>query len=124
MKNEKLKKIGSHLFFIFVGMVLLYLLSYPLAGLSWFFYGSEIQSKASFPSYHLARIYSRPGPGDQQFTFWVDGRLVWNSSDAAPGNLNEKINWDDTGHLVTLELEGEKVLIYDALNREIKHRSW
>jgi hypothetical protein len=72
-------------------MILVYLLSFPLAVLSWLFLGSEIQSKASFPGYHQARLYSRGGFGDQEFTFWVDGRFVWTSHDAAPGNLHEKI---------------------------------
>ncbi len=115
---------GSHLICVVLGMVLLYLLSFPLAVLSWFFLGSEIQSKASFPSYHLATLYMRGGLGDQTYTFDVDGRTVWISGDAAGGNNYDKIYWGETGHIVTLELRGEKVIVYDAMNREIKHKGW
>lgn len=118
------KIVGSHLICVVLGMVLLYLLSFPLAVLSWFFLGSEIQSKASFPSYHLATLYMRGGLGDQTYTFDVDGRTVWISGDAAGGNNYDKIYWGETGHIVTLELRGEKVIVYDAMNREIKHKGW
>jgi hypothetical protein len=124
MQNEKLKIVGSHLACVVVGMILVYVLSFPLAVLSWFFMGSEIQSKASFPSYHLATLYTRGGLGDQTYTFDVDGRTVWKSGDAPGGDNKEEIIWDETGHIVTLKLRGEKVFVYDAMNREIKHKGW
>ncbi len=111
---------GSHLICVVLGMVLLYLLSFPLAVLSWFFLGSEIQSKASFPSYHIARLYSKGGLGDQTYTFEVDDRTVLISPDSPGGDNKEEILWDATGHIVTLKFNGKQAVIYDAWNREIK----
>lgn len=86
-----------------------------------FLFGFEIQSMASFPYYHAARLYSRPGLGDQTFTLEVDGKTVWVSGDAAGGDLKEKIIWDETGHIVTLELAGKRVFSYNAKSKtEIK----
>jgi hypothetical protein len=124
MQNKKLKKVGSHLVCVVVGMVLFYLLSFPLAVLSWFFIGFEIQSKRSFPTYHLATLYTRAGIGDQNYSLDVDGRTVWMSGDAPGGDNKEEIIWDETGHVVTLKLRGEKAVIYDVMNKEVKHKGW
>lgn len=109
---------------VVLGMILVYVLSFPLAVLSWFIMGSEIQSKASFPRYHLARLYSRAGFGDQTYTFEVDDRTVLISIESPGGDNKEEIIWDETGHIVALELRGEKAVVYDAMNREIKHKGW
>jgi hypothetical protein len=120
MQNEKLKIVGSHLACVVAGMILVYLLSFPLALLSWFFLGFEIQSKSSFPSYHLATLYTRGGFGDQTYSLDVDGRTVWISPDSPGGDNKEEILWDATGHIVTLKFNGKQAVIYDAWNREIK----
>ncbi len=86
-----------------------------------FLTGFEILSVASFPRSHIARLYSRGGPGEQTFFLEVDGKTVYVSGDAAPGNLHEKLLWDETGKIVTLELEGQKLFIYNAESKsEIK----
>ena len=82
--------------------------------------GSKIQSQSSYPLGHIATLYSRGGLGDQTLTLKVDGKTVWVSGDQPPGDLDEKLIWDETGQIVTLEFNGKKILIYDALNREIR----
>jgi hypothetical protein len=89
-----------------------------------FFFGFEIQSAASFPAYHRARLYSRPGLGDQTLTLEVDGSTVWIANDAAGGDLDEKLSWDETGHVLTLEIKGANAVIYDARNQKIRYRSY
>lgn len=80
----------------------------------------EVQSMASYPMSHMARLYTQPGLGEQALTFEVDGRIVW-SSTAMGGDLSEKIIWDKTGHVVSLELAGRKVFTYNAFWRiEVK----
>ena len=99
----------------FVLGIILTLLALPvIAFFKELLFGFEIQSMASFPYYHTARLYTNPGFGDQTFTLEVDGRTVWVSGDAAPGDLDEKLIWDKTGQIVTLELAGKKILSYDA----------
>lgn len=86
-----------------------------------FLTGFEILSVSSFPRTHIAILYSRGGPGEQTFFLEVDGTRVYVSGDAAPGNLHEKLIWDEIGKIVTLELEGQKIFIYDAESKsEIK----
>jgi len=80
----------------------------------------EVQSMASYPVSHMARLYTRPGLGEQDLTFEVDGRVVWFRC-AMGGDLGEKIIWDKTGEIVSLELAGEKVFSYNTFWRsEIK----
>ncbi|HRH46993.1 MAG TPA: hypothetical protein PKY82_35430 [Pyrinomonadaceae bacterium] len=81
-------------------------------------WGIEIQSAESFPMGHTAKIRTRPGFGDQTIFFEVDGRDVWQSGDAAPGDLNEKIVWDKIGRYVTFEFcknefDGKMIFAYD-----------
>lgn len=122
MKN--FKSIITHTICIFIGVFLTYTAIVIWSIFSWFIWGFEIQSVLSFPHHHQAKLYSRPGFGDQTFTFWVNNKLIWDSGDAAPGNLQEKIYWDKSGNIVTLELESEKIVVFDATNLEIKHSAW
>ncbi len=83
-----------------------------------------MQGVMAFPNHRQAKLYSRPGLGEQNFTFWVDSKIVWDSGVSAPGNLEEKVYWDETGDIVTLELKGKKVVMYDAMNKELIKRRW
>ena len=97
----------------------------PVVGfIGGFFGGFEIQSMASFPYYHTAKIRTRPGLGDQTLFFEVDGKDVWVSGDAAPGDLNEKIYWDSTGTIVSFELAGKKTFVFNAESKtEVKEKT-
>jgi hypothetical protein len=123
MQNEKLKIVGSHLVCVVIGIVLTLATIGLSKILSLMIWGFELQSVMAFPDHHQAKLYSRPGFGEQNFTFWVDSKIVWNSV-SAPGNFQEKVYWDKVGNIVTLELEGRKMIVYDAVNREVKHKSW
>src|SRR5437773_12292767 len=102
-------------FVCFVGGIVfticVYFVSWIVIFLSW---GFEIQSRASFPGHHMARLYSKPGGGDQTYSLVVDGWRVYRSPDAAPGEQKEKLTWNDTGTIVILEYSGEKAFIYDT----------
>lgn len=99
-----------------LGMVLT-LLALPIIKFSKeILFGFEIQSMASFPYHHMARLYTNPGLGDQMLTLEVDGKIVWISGDAAPGDLNEQLTWDESGRFVTLKLSGKTIVTYDAQN--------
>lgn len=111
---EALSKKLDHLSFFVLGMIFISASTPVLSFFSDFVFGSEIQSRASFPRYHMARLYSRPGFGDQTFYLEVDGERVYTSGDAAPGNLDEKLYWDAEGKIVVLELAGKKVFSYDT----------
>jgi hypothetical protein len=79
----------------------------------------EVQSMASYPYYHMARLYTKPGLGEQAFTLEVDGRIVWVSGAAAGGDLNEKLIWDETGNIVSLELAGKRVVSYNTILKRL-----
>jgi hypothetical protein len=119
-----LRKITSYFGCFILGIIFVFATKPFVQIASDFLIGFEIQSKASFPGDHLATLYTKGGPGDQRYTFEVDGKTVWISGDAPGGNNHDKIFWDETGHIVTLELRGEKVIVYDAMNREVKHKGW
>jgi hypothetical protein len=109
----------------FVFGVILALLTLPVVTFfKEFLFGFEIQSMASFPYYHMARLYTNPGLGDQTLTLEVDGKSVWTSGDAAGGDLKERLIWDKTGRLLTLELNGESVIVYDAQKQKIEYKRW
>lgn len=86
-------------------------------------YGMEMRSEASFPRYHVARIYSAPGIGDQHLIFSVDAKRVYRTGDWEPGNVNEDIVWDESGHVVTFYASGRKVFTYDAATG-VGHRDY
>ncbi|MGQ0542062.1 MAG: hypothetical protein ACT4O9_09470 [Blastocatellia bacterium] len=62
----------------------------------------------------MARIYSAWGFGEQQLIFIVDGSRVYRTPDFAPGNVDEKILWDESGKVVTFIALGEKIFTYDT----------
>ncbi len=107
----------SHLAFLCFGFILCFVFLLVWKVMSFFIWGFEVQSMASFPYYHDARLYTRPGIGDQTFTLQVDGETVWVSGDAAPGDLKEKLMWDEMGRKVTLEFLGKKVVTYDTKSK-------
>jgi hypothetical protein len=111
---KNLKKITKYFGCFILGIVLTIFLTPILSAVKEFLLGFEVQSMASFPYGHMARLYTNPGFGEQHFTLEVDGKNVWSSGDAAGGDLDEKLIWDKTGRIVSLELDGEKVFSYDA----------
>jgi len=119
---NNLKKVSGYLGCFVLGIVFTITTTPVISAVGELLFGFEIQSMASFPYYHMAKLYTSPGLGDQTLTLKVDGNHVWTSGDAAGGDLNEKLIWDKTGHILTLELNGENVLIYDAQNQKIKYK--
>jgi len=112
---ESLSKIFNRRFCFVLG-IFFTLLTLPVfnffvelftTGIPWI----EVQSAASCS--HMARLYTRPGLGEQDLSLEVDGRAVW-SMCAMGGDLNEKLTWDKTGNIVSLELGGEKVFSYNT----------
>jgi hypothetical protein len=97
-----------------VGIVFFPAISWPIRLINYMVFGVEIHSKASFPDAHMARVYSRPGLGEQHFTLEVDGRSVYISPDLSPGNLDEQIIWSDDGTVVSLMGEKRTLYIYDT----------
>ena len=54
-------------------------------------------------------------------TLMVDGKAVYIANDAPGGDLKERIYWDGAGNIVTLELSGKKVFVYNArAKQEVK----
>ena len=86
----------------------------PLSIIWGVFVGVEIHSESSFPLGHMARIYSRPGLGDQQLIFEVDGDTVFKTGDWEPGNVKEEIEWDESGQVVTFYASGRKVFTFNT----------
>lgn len=86
----------------------------PLSIIWGAFVGVEIHSESSFPLAHMARIYSRPGIGDQQLIFEVDDRTVFKTGDWEPGNVKEEIEWDESGSVVTFYASGRKVFTFET----------
>jgi hypothetical protein len=99
---------------LFLGGLSVFLLWYPFEYMWMIFYGMEVRSEASFPRYHMARIYSAPGFGDQHLIFSVDGKWVFRTGDWESGNVEEDIKWDESGHVVTFFASGRKVYTYDT----------
>ena len=97
-----------------LGGAAVFLLWFPFEYMWIIFFGMEIRSESSFPRYHMARVYSAPGLGDQTLIFSVDGKSVYWTGDWEPGNVNEDIVWDETGHVVTFYASGRKVYTYDT----------
>ncbi len=111
---DKLKKIAKYFGCFILGIIFTVFVTPILSSVKDLLFGYEIQSMASFPYGHMARLYTSPGLGDQTFTLEVDGKNVWSSGDATPGDLDEKLIWDKTGRIVTLQLAGKEVLSYNA----------
>ena len=117
MERQKLKVLGfaaSHLATFILGGVFVYLAWLPVSYVWGVFFGVEIHSEASFPMHHIARIYTAPGLGDQQLICVVDGWTVYRTGDWEPGNVNEEIEWDETGTVVKFIASGRTIYIYDT----------
>ena len=120
MERHKLKALGfaaSHLAMFMLGAVFVYLAWLPVGYVWGIFFGVETHSEASFPMGHIARLYSAPGLGDQQLICTVDGWTVYRTGDWEPGNVNEKIEWDQTGTIVKFIASGRTIYIYDTNSR-------
>ena len=82
--------------------------------LTYFSVGVPVICRDSFPRYHTACIYSRPGFGEQAVTFEIDGGSVFHTEDFAGGDLKEDIFWDSTARSVTFHVEGLGDRTFDA----------
>lgn len=107
----------THTAALLLGGSVVYFASEPTAIVWGFFLGNEVQSQASFPRHHMARVYSAWGFGEQSLIFVVDGKRVYRTNDFAPGNVNEKIVWDESGRTVTFSALGSKIFTYDSESR-------
>ncbi len=106
--------IASHLLALFVGAVCFYLVFEPVSLVRSILFGDEIHSRSSFPREHMARIYSVPGIGDQQLLFFVDGKRVYRTPDFRAGNVNEGIEWDESGKSVRFVSSGKTIYTYNV----------
>lgn len=79
-----------------------------------FFLGTPVTCRDSFPRYHTACVYSRPGFGEQAVTFEIDGESVFHTEDFAGGNLKEDIFWDADARTVTFKVAGLGNRTFDA----------
>jgi hypothetical protein len=79
-----------------------------------FLTGAPVVCQESFPRYHTACIYSRPGMGDQAVTFQIDGESVFHTEDYAGGDLRERISWDKSARQVTFHVDGLGDRTFDA----------
>ena len=104
----------THLLAVVMGFSIFYYATQPAEAIWGIFLGNEIQSKASFPRYHMATIYSAWGIGDQQLIFAVNGKRVYRTADMAPGNLKENIIWDETGTVVSFKTGSHTVYKFDT----------
>jgi hypothetical protein len=113
-KTKEILSALSHLVAFFLGGVTIYFVMFPVSYIWGTFFGVEIHSQASFPLRHMARMYSVPGFGDQQLICIVDGKTVYRTGDWEPGNVDEKISWDESGTIVTFIASRRRVFIYDT----------
>ena len=107
----------AYLVVFILGGMTVYFTTEPVSLIWGFFVGDEIQSEASFPGGHMARIYSAAGVGDQQLIFVVDGKRVYRTPDFEPGNVHEKIVWDSEGKVVTFIASDRKIFTYDTVTQ-------
>ena len=82
--------------------------------LEFFFVGVPVVCRDSFPRYHTACVYSRPGFGEQAITFEIDGKSVFHTDDFPGGDLNEDVFWDPGARTVTFHVEGLGDRTFDA----------
>lgn len=116
--KAKLRKIAfyflTHLTAFVVGGTTLYFAAEQSSIVWGFFLGSEVYSQVSFPRGHMARIYSAWGFGEQQLIFVVDGTRVYRTPDFAPGNVDERIVWDESGTVVSFRALGRTIYAFDT----------
>ena len=120
--SDRMKRISSrtlgltatHLTAFILGGIVIYLAWLPVSLIWGVVFGVEVHSQASFPMYHIARIYTAPGIGDQQLICTVDGWTVHRTGDWEPGNVDEKVLWDETGTVVKFIASGQTIYVYDT----------
>ncbi len=126
MKRAKLNKFAKFLICcLFLLSTVFFLIKLPqiiFEGL--FLYSYLVPIETSYSHHHSAKLYTRPGLGDQNFTLEINGETVWKSGDAMGGDLKAKLIWDKTGHILTMKLLGHETVIYDAKNQIIKHKEF
>jgi len=89
---------------------------------SFWFVGEEVACQDSFPRYHKACVVSLFGFGDQNVSLKIDDSTVYHVNDCPGGNLNERIQWDSTGRIVTFHVDALGNKSYDAdLKIEVNH---
>lgn len=113
------KNIISHLSIFTLGAVLAIAVMPPLKFIGGLAFGFEIRSRTSFPREHMAKIRTRPGFGEQTLFFEVDGKDVWQSGDMPGGDLEEELFWDKDGKIVTMELQNQPFIRYDADSKQL-----
>jgi hypothetical protein len=113
------KNIVSHLVTFALGLSLAFVMMQVLNFVNEIVFGFEIRSRTSFPMTHMAKLRTRPGGGDQTLFLEVDGKDVWRSGDMPPGDLGEELSWDAAGKIVTLELQEQPFIRYDAESKKI-----
>ena len=84
----------------------------------YFSFVSTAQKKTSPDGSHRAKLVRVDGI-DVNFKFVVDGDEVYSSPDFAPvrDDFREQINWDASGHIVILEVAGQRLFGFDASAR-------
>ena len=124
--SPKLTMLKESVVFVAIVLVLTVIYNFaatPLSIIWGVFVGVEIHSESSFPLGHMARIYSKPGLGDQQLIFEVDDETVFKTGDWEPGNVKEEIEWDESGHVVSFYASNRKVFTFDTRSG-IGHREY
>ena len=100
------------------GATAAWLLARPIEFIGTVIFGYEISSQLSFPGNHMARIYCRPGLGDQQLSLEVDGRGVWASPDLGPGDIGGRPEWSADGKRVSLVTNDGTLYTYNVSSRK------
>jgi hypothetical protein len=112
-----MKGLATHLGIFFLGLCIQWLLSFPVRIVKLLFLGEEISAQASFPTRHMARVYSLPGSGDQHLALEIDGNRVWESPDLEPGNIHGRAVWAADSRSVSLLSNDERLYTYDLTSQ-------
>jgi hypothetical protein len=83
------------------------------AAAGYFFNGAPVVCRDSFPRYHTACVYSRPGFGEQAVAYQIDGETVFHTEDFAGGDLKADVIWDSKGSSVTFYAHGLGARTFD-----------
>ncbi len=100
---------------LFVGVASLFVVF--CAGL-YFSTVSTVMKKASPDRQHIAKLVRTDGI-DVNFWVTVDGRQVYSSPDFRPmhADFRERIDWDENGNTVVLEVGGKRIFGYQAVEQ-------
>jgi len=114
--------ISAYFLWFFVGVVATNGYAVMKDVFSFWFVGEEVACQDSFPRYHKACVVSLFGFGDQNVSLKIDDSTVYQVNDCPGGNLNERIQWDSTGRIVTFHVDALGNKSYDAdLKIEVNH---